>query len=65
MIMARGLFSRSSVLGGLVDLCALACIYMLWNPENTVLTVAFVIWGLVVAVDLVLTVYRLAFRRKK
>ncbi|HJC92904.1 MAG TPA: hypothetical protein H9752_01520 [Candidatus Phocaeicola excrementigallinarum] len=63
--MANGLFSRSSVLGGIVDVCALLCIFMLWNPENTVLTVVFVIWGLVVAVDLVLTVYRLARRRRK
>lgn len=63
--MARGLFSHSSVLGGIVDLCALFCIAMLWNPENMALTVAFVVWGLIVAVDLVLTVYRLVFRRKK
>ena len=63
--MARGLFSHSSILGGIVDLCALLCIFMLWDSENMALKVAFVIWGAVVAVDLILTVYRLLFRRKR
>ncbi len=48
-----------------MDLCALLCIFMLWDSENMALTVAFVIWGAVVAVDLILTVYRLLFRRKR
>lgn len=63
--MAKGLFSHSSVLGGIVDICALLCIFALWNPDNTILIIVFVIWGFVVAVDLVLTIYRLFWKRRK
>ncbi len=61
--MIKGMFSHSSILGMVVDVCALLCIYMLWDSENTALTVAFVVWGLVVAVDFILAVYRLVFKR--